>query len=143
MSLGEQYGQGSRAQEALGDAEEFRGAGRSSPRGLVPEERRAIWRGFRRAVNMTPKDIERWLENPEAAEQSPEVRATRDLTRRILELRRKRKPELSDEDFGEMRKVIGHVHRHASKAPLEEPALGRWRDGLMSWGHDPLKKSRY
>jgi hypothetical protein len=56
---------------------------------------------------------------------------------RILEIRRKKAAELSDEDFADMRKVIGYIHRHAAQRPKGDITDTRWRKSLMNWGHDP------
>ena len=51
---------------------------------------------------------------------------------------RKRKAELTDEDYAHMRKVAGYVARHRAQEPANL-VTSRWRYSLMNWGHDPLK----
>ena len=60
--------------------------------------------------------------------------------RRIVEILRKKKPELDADDEGQMKRVVGYVHRHLAQQPTKEPLEdSRWRYSLMNWGHDPLK----
>jgi hypothetical protein len=108
-------------------------------------EKREIRRAFDAAVNMSPKEIEDWL----GTEASQNVGFTREgeseavghrSGRRILELKRKRKDDLSDDDYAHMREVIGYVRRHSAQGgPQEGRETSRWRYSLMNWGHDPLK----
>lgn len=58
--------------------------------------------------------------------------------RRIVEIKRKKKADLTDEDYAHMRKVIGYVHRHlAQGGTKDDKEHSRWRYSLMNWGHDP------
>jgi hypothetical protein len=106
----------------------------------------AIRRAFAEAVNMTPAELERWL----GTEESRAVGFHRDgeaeavghqSGRRIVEIRRKRQADLTDDDYAHMRKVVGYVHRHlAQGGPAEDVETSPWRRSLMNWGHDPLKR---
>ncbi|MEH3144773.1 MAG: DUF3140 domain-containing protein [Methylobacterium frigidaeris] len=105
----------------------------------------AIWSGFREAVNMTPSELEAWLET----EESRSVGASPDADgesvghregRRIVEIKHKKKADLTDDDYAHMRKVSGYVSRHlAQGGPEKDREHSRWRYSLMNWGHDPLK----
>jgi Protein of unknown function (DUF3140) len=106
-------------------------------------ERELIYRAFREAVNMAPAELERWLET----EESRRVGWKKDgggesvghaSGRRIVEIRRKRKPDLTDDDYRHMRKVVGYIRRHLAQEPANT-ATSRWRYSLKNWGHDPLK----
>ena len=109
------------------------------------DDHAAIWQAFDAAVNMTPAELEKFL----ATEESRQVGWTHEgeteavghqSGRRIVEIRRKKKSELTDDDYAHMRKVTGYVHRHlAQGGPKEDAAHSRWRYSLMNWGHDPLK----
>jgi hypothetical protein len=108
-------------------------------------EKQKIRKAFDEAVNMAPKELEGWLET----EDSRNVGWTREgeceavghkSGRRIVEIKRKRKDDLDDDDDGHMKKVIGYVRRHAAQdGPQEGMETSRWRYSLMNWGHDPLK----
>ncbi|WP_243714207.1 DUF3140 domain-containing protein [Actinomadura bangladeshensis] len=59
--------------------------------------------------------------------------------RRIVELLRAKRTDLSDEDYAHMNKVVGYVHRHLAQRPSGDVQDSKWRHSLMNWGHDPLK----
>lgn len=112
---------------------------------LDETERKQVWDAFRQAVNMTPAALETWL----GTEGSRSVGWTHDGEseavghaegRRIVEIKRRRKSDLTDDDYRHMRKVVGYVHRHmAQGGPRDDKEHSRWRYSLMNWGHDPLK----
>ncbi len=103
-----------------------------------------IAKDFQEAVNMTPAELERWLET----EESQSVGWTREgegesvghhSGRRIVEIKRSKKAQLTDDDYAHMRKVVGYIHRHMAQRPGGDIKNSRWRYSLMNWGHDPLK----
>ncbi len=112
---------------------------------MAGDERQEIYADFTSAVNMAPKELEDWLES----EQSKGVGYTREgedeavghkSGKRIVEIRRTRKDDLSDADYAHMEKVTGYVKRHlAQGGPDQDVETSRWRYSLMNWGHDPLK----
>ncbi|ANZ42440.1 DNA-binding protein [Lentzea guizhouensis] len=62
--------------------------------------------------------------------------------RRIVKLLQTKQGDLTDDDYGHMRKVVGYVHRHLAQRPDQSKSElegSRWRHSLMNWGHDPLK----
>ncbi|MVA75329.1 DUF3140 domain-containing protein [Auraticoccus sp. F435] len=106
--------------------------------------REEIWQEFREAVNMTPKELEEWLETDEAQEVGQKSGGSGESTghasgRRIVQILRARKADLGDDDYEHMRKVVGYVHRHLAQGPGSDVEHSRWRYSLMNWGHDPLK----
>lgn len=110
-------------------------------------EKQQIYHDFNDAVNMSPSELENWL----GTKESQEVGYTREgegedeavghkSGRRIVEIKRSRKVELTDDDYAHMRKVVGYVHRHLKQGgPEDDKEHSRWRYSLMNWGHDPLK----
>jgi hypothetical protein len=100
---------------------------------------------FRDAVNMAPKELEQWLateESQSVGQKSDEGAESvgHESGRRIVELLRTKKPDLTDDDRAHMAKVVSYVHRHLAQEPTKEDvATSRWRYSLMNWGHDPLK----
>ena len=107
------------------------------------EERDEILDDFETLVNMTPKELERWLETAESksvGEPEDGESKGRKSAKRILEIKAKKKDELSDDDLEHMHRVRGYVNRHLRQRPnKEEIETSRWRYSLMNWGHDPLK----
>jgi hypothetical protein len=114
---------------------------------LDEEQKKAIHAEFTQRVNLSPAELEEWLETKES--NSVGDTHTRGGSggestghksgRRILEIERKKKAALSDDDYQHMRKVIGYVHRHLAQRPANENPHGKWRYSLMNWGHDPFK----
>ncbi|MGY1682468.1 DUF3140 domain-containing protein [Geodermatophilus sp. SYSU D01176] len=100
---------------------------------------------FADAVNMTAAELERWLETEQSrsvGQQDGSGESTGHASgRRIVELLRKKKSDLDDDDLAHMREVHGYVARHLAQQPgKEDVETSRWRYSLMNWGHDPLKK---
>ena len=117
------------------------------------EDRVETVKAFKDAVNMTPKQLEKWLDD----DRSKEVGMTSGgdkksdsggkesvghaSGRRIVDLLGTKQDDLTDDDVAHMRKVTGYVHRHLAQKPEHEDVEeSRWRASLMNWGHDPLKK---
>ncbi|MGD9484908.1 DUF3140 domain-containing protein [Streptomyces sp. TRM70308] len=98
---------------------------------------------FHDAVNMTPTELERWLGTDASRGVGQKSSAGAESTghasgRRIVELKRKKKGDLTDDDLAHMRKVTGYVHRHLAQRPSGDVRTSPWRYSLMNWGHDPL-----
>jgi hypothetical protein len=111
----------------------------------MSDDRDGVRTDFRDAVNMTRRELEHWLES----EESTSVGVSDDggesvghaSGRKIVAILGKKKDQLTDDDYGHMRKVVGYVRRHLAQRPSEESVEGsRWRRSLMNWGHDPLKR---
>jgi hypothetical protein len=111
---------------------------------MSPDEERSVRAEFDRLVNLDQAELAAWLETP----QSRKVGMTRpgetesvgrQSARRILAIRDLRHDELTDADYGHMKKVIGYCRRHLAQRPWGDIADSRWRWSLMNWGHDPLK----
>ncbi|CAL9627194.1 hypothetical protein SUDANB176_05986 [Streptomyces sp. enrichment culture] len=106
------------------------------------DERKEISDEFREVVNMKPAELEEWL----ASEQSRSAGQHEDggestghaSGRRIVDILRAKKGDLSDDDYQHMRKVVGYVRRHLAQRPSGDVRDTRWRHSLMNWGHDPL-----
>ena len=108
-------------------------------------DRKRISTDFSGAVNMTPSELEKWLESPESHKvgfKGKDGRASESVGhasgRRIVEILRARKSDVTDSDYTHMRKVVGYVRRHSAQEPANK-VTSRWRYSLMNWGHDPLK----
>ncbi len=114
---------------------------------MAAEDPDAIRREFGEAVNMTAAELERWLGTEESRAVGQKSGGSGESTghesgRRIVELLRSRKDDLTDDDLAHMRKVHGYVQRHLAQRPSSEDVeTSRWRYSLMNWGHDPMKSS--
>jgi hypothetical protein len=99
---------------------------------------------FHDAVNMTASELEKWLETDESKDVGQKSDGGGESTghasgRRIIELLKSKKSDLSDDDYAHMRKVVGYVRRHSAQRPNGDVEDTHWRYSLMNWGHDPLK----
>ena len=106
---------------------------------------------FKKAVNMTPAAIEKCLGTKESQEvgcKGDDRKGSGESVghasgRRILTIKRKKKAELTGDDYQHMAKVVGYVKRHMAQGPEHRDDIkdSKWRYSLMNWGHDPLKHS--
>lgn len=109
-------------------------------------DRMAVWKDFADVVNMTPGELKSWLDSDESKEvgwtpDGEDESVGHQSGRRIIEIKSKKKADLSDDDYRHMRKVVGYAHRHLSQGgPDKDREHSPWRYSLMNWGHDPLKK---
>lgn len=109
-------------------------------------------REFDEAVNMTSAELRRWLDTDESrsvgrqdggrqdgGQQDGGESTGHEMGRHIVDLKGRKRDELTDEDRRRMRKVVGYVHRHLAQRPAGDVHDTRWRYSLMNWGHDPEK----
>lgn len=109
----------------------------------MSKSREQVWEEWRDRVNMSPKELERWLETEESKSvgDSDDGESTGHYSgRRIVEIQRTNKDDLSEEQWEWMVKVVGYVNRHCAQQPDGEIEESTWRYSLMNWGHDPLKE---
>ena len=102
-----------------------------------------VWDEWSEAVTMTPAELERWLETDESrsvGDTGGDGESTGHASgRRIVEILRSTKTDLTADDAAHMRKVVGYVHRHLAQRPDGDVTETKWRYSLMNWGHDPAK----
>jgi hypothetical protein len=106
-----------------------------------------IWTAFREAVNMTPAALETFLKTDDSkrvgwkgADGNGDGESVGHKSgARIVEIKRKKKADLSESDYAHMAKVVGYVRRHMAQQPTKDVATSNWRYSLMNWGHDPCK----
>ena len=102
-----------------------------------------IWEEWGDLVNMAPKELEDWLDTDESKSvgDSDGGESTGHKSgRRIVEIKRTKKDDLTDDQWDHMAKVVGYIKRHkAQGGPKKDVKHSDWRYSLMNWGHDPLK----
>jgi hypothetical protein len=111
---------------------------------LDDDAKREVRDEFGEAVNMTAKQLEKWLDTDESRSVgdtggSGSESTGHEMGRHIVELVDKKTGDLDDVDYVRMRKVVGYVHRHLAQRPKGDIGDTKWRHSLMNWGHDPLK----
>jgi len=106
------------------------------------KSREQIWTEWRKLVNMSPKELEEWLETDESRSvgDDPSTESTGHASgRQIVQIKRTNKADLNDTQWEHMAKVVGYIKRHCSQGPPREGIeTSAWRYSLMNWGHDPL-----
>lgn len=110
----------------------------------MSKSREDVWEEWRDRVNMSPKELEDFLKTDESKSvgDSDDEESTGHYSgRRIIEIQRTTKDELSDDQWEWMRKVVGYVNRHCAQVPDGDLEDTTWRYSLMNWGHDPLKEN--
>lgn len=114
----------------------------------MADDEKQIRDDFHQAVNMTPAELETWLATDDSKEvgwKGPDGKGSGESVghkegERIVAIKRKAQADLSDQDYADMKKVTGYVHRHlAQGGPANDKESSRWRYSLMNWGHDPCK----
>lgn len=103
-----------------------------------------VWEEFRDLVNMAPKEIEDFLDTEESrsvGDTGGEGESTGHKSgKRIVEIKRTNKADLSEDQWDHMANVVGYIKRHkAQGGPKDDMEHSKWRYSLMNWGHDPLK----
>jgi hypothetical protein len=98
---------------------------------------------FDEAFNMTPKELEEWLqiEESKSVGQSDGGGESKghESGRKIVEILKKNKTDYSSDDIDHMRRVVSYVLRHRSQKPEGDVKDSNWRRSLLNWGNDPLK----
>ena len=115
---------------------------------MADDDREQVRKDFGEAVNMTPAELERFLDTDDSRRvgwKGEDGKGSGESVghrsgKRIVEIRRTKQADLNDDDYAHMRKVVGYVHRHlAQGGPADDKEHSDWRYSLMNWGHDPLK----
>src|SRR5215469_710415 len=100
------------------------------------------WETFHDLVNMTSPELRDWLMNtPDgvdtyAPEPDIDIHA---LGLQVLQLKQKRRTDLSESDLGTMREVIDLTEGRPQTAPESDIRDDPCRPTLMTLGHDPTR----
>jgi hypothetical protein len=93
-------------------------------------------------VNMQPQELKDWLRT----DNSKSVGYLRDgedesvghqSGEQIVEIKRTRKADLSQDQLEHMRKVCSYIKRHTAQRPNGDISDTDWCYSLKNWGHDP------
>jgi hypothetical protein len=110
---------------------------------MKDQEKEEIYQEFKDRVNMTPSELEDWLEKDESksvgADSGDGEAVGHKSGKKIIDIQNTKKAELTDDQYKHMQKVVGYVNRHLAQKPKSNVEDSKWRYSLMNWGHDPLK----
>lgn len=103
-----------------------------------------LYREYNELVNMAPAELNKWLQSDQskAVGQKPPDREEslgHESGRRIVAIKRKRRADLTEQDYEQMQRVVSYIKRHTAQRPDGDVSDTRWRYSLMNWGYDPLK----
>lgn len=106
----------------------------------------ATYQEFNDLMNMAPKELEKWLETEESKtvgfkENDGGESVGHESGRKIIQIKQKKKADLTEDDYAHMRKVVGYIKRHSAQKPSGDISETPWRYSLKNWGHDPVKES--
>jgi len=107
----------------------------------APDE--TVWERWRALLNMSPAELEEWLETPESRAVGSKAYGEESVGhasgRRNVVLLGLERDELTAEDWRQVRRTVGFIRRHLAQRPEGDVTDTRWRWSLMNWGHDPLR----
>lgn len=110
----------------------------------MTSDTQSVVQDFKAAVNMTPKELESWLNTAESQSVGQKKHSDESIGHQsgkyIVEILRKSKSAYTEDDLAQMKRVVSYVHRHSAQKPDGDIEDTRWRYSLMNWGHDPLKE---
>ena len=102
-----------------------------------------VYSDFYDNVNMTPSEIEDWLETEKSrsvGQDSGDGESIgRKSAKKIISIKRTKKEDLTKDQYEHMQKVNGYVNRHLAQKPDGNVEDSDWRYSLKNWGHEPLK----
>lgn len=112
-------------------------------RDRVSAEVEVLWERFQQTVNMTSEELRTLLLTVASGEDASPAKpglGVPALGRRVVDVLRKRKVDLTADDLEVMRTVVEYVEDKTADPPAASGARHeRWRRSLMAVGHDPLK----
>jgi len=107
------------------------------------EKKQEIYDEFYDKVNMTPSELEKWLETEKSKSVGQDSGDGESIGhksgQKIIDIKRTKKAELTVANYEHMKKVNSYVARHTAQKPDGNAAETNWRYSLKNWGHDPLK----
>ena len=101
---------------------------------------------FKEAVNMSAKELQAWLDTEESQSVGMKKHEGDESTghqsgRHIIELLHKKDSQYTEDDYGQMRRIVSYIHRHLAQHPSGNIEHTRWRYSLKNWGHEPTRDS--
>jgi len=110
---------------------------------LDDQEKKEVRQEFDKLVNMSPSAIEKWLGTDESKAVGQKKDGDDESTghksgEKIIDIKKKKADDLTDDDYAHMRTVISYVKRHSAQKP-KDPEGSNWEYSLKNWGHDPSK----
>ncbi|MBE7174092.1 MAG: DUF3140 domain-containing protein [Williamsia sp.] len=100
---------------------------------------------FKKLVNMTASQLEKWLETDESkhtGQDSGDGEAIGHKSGKyIVDILRKKKADLTADDYHQMHRVISYISRHKAQQPEGDVSETKWNYSLKNWGYDYAKEA--
>jgi len=110
---------------------------------MTEGKRQEIYDEFYSNVNMTPSELEGWLDTDKSKSVGQDSGDGESIGhksgRKIIVIKKTKKADLTDSNYEHMKKVNAYVARHVAQKPGGDIKESNWRYSLKNWGHDPLK----
>lgn len=110
---------------------------------MTEKEKKDIYAEFYELVNMSPGEIEEWLDSEHSKEVGKDSGDGESIGhksgRKIIRIKGRKKEELTAADYEHMQEVNGYIKRHGAQRPDGDVKNTPWRYSLTNWGYDPLK----
>lgn len=111
----------------------------------ISKSNKEVYQEFYDVVNMGPSELEDWLKTHKSknvGQDSGDGEAIGHKSgKRIIEIKKKNKDELTNDDYNHMIKVVGYINRHKAQKPDGEIKDTDWRYSLKNWGYDPYRET--
>ena len=108
------------------------------------QEHQDIYDEFKKLVNMTASQLEKWLETDESkhtGQDSGDGEAIGHKSgKQIIDILHKKKAGLAQDDYHQMQRVISYISRHKAQKPQGDLSETRWNYSLKNWGYDYTKE---
>ncbi len=118
----------------------------TTTRSAEEEDRDEAYKNFKKLVNMTPSQLEKWLKTEESKNtgwDSGDGEAIGHKSgKKIIDILRKKKAELTANDYTHMHKVIAYISRHKAQKPDGDLSETKWNYSLKNWGYDYSKDEK-
>ena len=111
----------------------------------VVKTREDVYAEFRTLINMSPLELEKWLETktskaPAEDNGESELIIDKKTSLKIIKVLMKKKFMLTKGDYECMERVTNHIGElYQNKPDIDNLVISNWRYALMNLGHDPLK----
>jgi uncharacterized protein DUF3140 len=108
----------------------------------TPVDVEVAWYSFHEVINMTSEELRAWLlseaSDDDALPGEPDL-GLPELGKRVVDLLRKRKVDLTQRDADVMEQVVDFVLTQEAEGPADQETDEEWRRSLMTVGHDPMR----
>lgn len=108
------------------------------------KDQHEIYDEFKKLVNMTVSQLEKWLETDESkhtGQDSGDGEAIGHKSgKQIIAILGKKKADLTDKDYHQMQRVISYISRHKAQKPHGDLSDTKWNYSLKNWGYDYTKE---